>query len=82
MLTFETYCDRLFRALDLAIDDEIRNDSNLADIGMDSLDLFELLVFTEQIAGLMSPPTLTPEFITLGDAYNYYVQSVEWAAEP
>lgn len=76
MLIFESYTSQLLAALDIHWEDEAHAGTLLEDVGMDSMDLFELVVFTERIAGLEIPPDQIPDLMTLGDAYNYYIFAV------
>lgn len=42
------------------------------DLGLDSFDAFRLMLFSEDIAGLILPPEEMPPLFTVGDAYDYY----------
>jgi acyl carrier protein len=42
------------------------------DWGIDSLQAFELIILTEQLAGLHIPPAEIPLMFTVQDAYEYY----------
>ena len=45
------------------------------DLGLDSLQGFELLIYVEALAGVDVPPPALPDVLTLGEAYDYYVSS-------
>lgn len=79
-MTFDEYVARLFSELHL----ERRNSYDVGDdlfekIGLDSLQAFELILVTEEMAGLSQvtglsiPPSDIPVISTLGDAYEYYL---------
>ena len=73
---FEEYVSRLFEALDIEVRSGYTQDSGLYDdIGLDSLQAFELVIFTEELAGLTMPPPFIPMIFTLGDAYTYFLTS-------
>jgi acyl carrier protein len=42
------------------------------DWGLDSLQAFELIIMSEQLAGLAVPPAEIPDMYSAGDAYGYY----------
>jgi acyl carrier protein len=44
------------------------------DIGVDSLQSLEVIIVTEQMAGVWIPPAVQPEIFTVADAYSYYVE--------
>jgi len=72
-MTFDEYVDRLFTALHLERTESFeRSDDLYETVGLDSLQAFELVLFTEEIAGLSAPPSEIPMIFTLGDAYSYY----------
>ena len=47
-------------------------DSLLDDLGIDSIQVYELIVLVEVLAGCDVPPPAIPEVRTLADAYDYY----------
>jgi acyl carrier protein len=76
MLSFREYCERIFRLLDLATPDRIDPETRLfEELALDSLQAFELVVATEQLAGRDVPPPELPAIWTIGDAYRYYCDS-------
>ena len=75
-LEFEEYVARVTEFLDVPAPTTLDRDSGLyEDLGIDSLQAFELLIITEQLAGLSALPPSIPAIYTLGDAYDYYVAS-------
>lgn len=42
------------------------------DLGLDSMQAFQLLVVVEAMAGADLPPEELPPLFTVGDAYRYY----------
>jgi len=72
-MTFDEYVARLFKALHLERTGSFdRSDDLYETVGLDSLQAFELILFTEELAGLSVPPSEIPMIFTLGDAYSYY----------
>lgn len=52
----------------------LREDTTLFDeLALDSMQAFELILVTEEIADLLLPPVQMPSMYTLGDVYRYYV---------
>jgi acyl carrier protein len=49
------------------------------ELGLDSMNAFELIIITEQLAGLSVPLPDLPPIFTLGDAYAYYLAALESA---
>ena len=82
MLEFEEYVARVTKLLDVPAPTTLDRDYGLYEnLGIDSLQAFELLIITEQLAGLSVPPPSIPAIFTLGDAYDYYVVSKAAARE-
>jgi acyl carrier protein len=50
------------------------------DVGLDSLQAFELLIIIESLAGLDTPPAEIPAIFTMDDAFRYYGDCVAAAA--
>ncbi|MHB1776636.1 MAG: acyl carrier protein [Acidimicrobiales bacterium] len=77
MLSLDEYCRRIFALLDAAAPEPVDPAAGLFDeLALDSLQAFELIVVTEQLAGRDVPPPALPAIWTLGDAYGYYCESV------
>jgi acyl carrier protein len=55
----------------LAVDSSI-----YGDWGLDSLQTFELIIMTEDLAGLRVPPAEVPPIYLIGDAYDYYLKCI------
>jgi acyl carrier protein len=73
MLSFSEYCERLLEELGIGASHALRPEIGLYDeLGLDSLQAFELVLITEQLVELYLPPADMPEIFTLGDAYSYY----------
>ena len=77
-MTFDDYVAKLFLELNLDGEAEYHREDDLyATIGLDSLQAFELILVTEEMAGLSVPPAQVPLIFTLGDAYDYYILAHE-----
>jgi acyl carrier protein len=50
------------------------------DLGIDSFQVFEIIMIVEMAAGLDVPPPELPEILTLGDAFRYYQSARALAA--
>lgn len=73
LLTFGQFVDRLRVHLRLDLPDTVRRDDSLYEqLGLDSIQAFELMVVTEASAGSVIPPATFPELYSVGDAYAYY----------
>jgi acyl carrier protein len=63
----------MFDMISVAFDGEFAPGLNLVeDLELDSLQALELVVLTEDMAGLVVPPETEPLIFTLGDAFEYY----------
>jgi len=72
MLTFEEYAQRLATAFGLAVVSPPSDAGLYDDLGLDSLQAFQLMLFTEGLAGASFPPDFPPPLFTVADAYSYY----------
>jgi acyl carrier protein len=82
-LTFEEYAEELFTMMGLSRPETFLPASDLySDLDLDSLQTFELLVVTEQIAGLHVAMIDIPTILTLEDAYLYYIRALVAARDP
>lgn len=72
MLTFDQYSQRLATAFGLAVVAPSPDAGLYDDLGLDSLQAFQLMLFTEGLAGASFPPDFPPPLFTVGDAYSYY----------
>lgn len=82
MLTLAQFCERIFGLLEVPVPDPLDPHLGLFDdLGLDSLQAFELVVGTEQLAGRDVPPPEVPALWTVADAYRYYVDSAAAADE-
>lgn len=80
-MTFEEYVSALTEALELTTIDGFDRSKGLMDeLGLDSLEAFELVLATEELAGLSEPSSTIPAIFTLSDAYQYYLKCQERAA--
>ena len=70
-LSLEAMVMLLFRYFDLK--DEVDPDSSLADLGLDSLQSYELLVVVEEWAAFDLPPELLTAKTTLRDLHHLYL---------
>jgi len=61
---------------------DLRPDASLFDeLGLDSIQAFEMLLVIEEAAELMVPPDELPLIFTLGDAYGYYLKACRAASD-
>ena len=72
--SFSEYLSLMDELLLINSEVELNEESSLySDWGIDSLQAFELILLTEQLAGVHVPPSEIPELYTTGDAYRYYL---------
>jgi acyl carrier protein len=77
MLTFEEFAAQLREEVLQAFTGELGPDTHLLDeVGLDSLDLFHVVVFIEDVAGVEIAIDDPPPLATVQDAYAYYRRSV------
>jgi hypothetical protein len=80
-MTFNEYASSLEKAIGVTFPPAYGPDTGLFDeIDLDSLSAFELILFTEDLAGLTVPPAEPPSLATLGDAFSYYLAASRLAA--
>ena len=73
MLTFDDYCSQLLQQLHVPAPPNLRPEVTLEEeLGIDSLQTLEILVVSEELAGLKNPSARVPAILTIGDAYGYY----------
>jgi acyl carrier protein len=73
MLDYDAFAARVVELLQLAWDGAVNPYDSLYDeLGLDSLQAFELLVIVEALAGAAVPPPEIPEIFTMQDAYTYF----------
>lgn len=73
MLDQESFCARVVQLLDIDSTIPVTPYDNLyAELGVDSLQAFQLIVIIEALADCAVPPLDIPEIYTLSDAYAYY----------
>jgi acyl carrier protein len=78
--TLESYVTLMTELLDLRPLENPTDDIDLyEEWGLDSLQAFELIILTEQLAGLDVPVVEVPAMFTIGDAYIYYGKCVQMA---
>jgi len=75
MEKFEEYCTQVFDTLGV-VGIDIANSSSitLSDMGLDSFHALEIVLVTEEMAGLQYSPGEMPAIYTLADAFNYFVK--------
>jgi len=72
--SLEEYLSLMGEMLQAPIHGTLNGESGLYDDwGIDSLQAFELIILTEQLAGIHIPPADIPLMFTVNDAYAYYV---------
>ena len=80
MVKYDAYISLMAELLKVPLHSQLNVESSLyEDWGIDSLQTFELIIITEQFAGLAVPPAEIPAMFSLGDAYAYYQQCWESA---
>ena len=73
MLTYEAFSNRVVRELRIDCDLPVNPYDSLYDqLGLDSLQAFELIVLIEGLAGRDIPPPELPNIFTMQDAYEYF----------
>ena len=73
MLDFDAFTRHVFQLLEIdrpAAPNPY--DELYTDIGLDSLQAFELIIIVEATAEVDIPPEVVPDLYTLQDAYEYY----------
>jgi acyl carrier protein len=79
-LSFEAYARKLLEMLGI---DEFGPEllqpgaSLVEDIGLDSMQVFQVMIFSEALADALVPPDFPPLLFSLHDAYQYYVDMAE-----
>ncbi len=67
------FARRVAGLLEIEIEADVNPYDHLVDDwGIDSLQVFQVLVIVEAMAGAMVPPPEVPDLQTVGDAYDYY----------
>jgi len=76
MLNFGEYCKSAFAELGVTLGVTTPTTGVFDDLGLDSLQAFELILVTEELAlgdrGATFYPQEVPAIFTMGDAYDYY----------
>jgi acyl carrier protein len=74
VLAFDQFSERLLRSLRVPLPREGISPATLIfeDLGLDSIQAFEMILVTEEIAETLIPPAELPPMFTLGDVYAYY----------
>ena len=73
LLDYDEFCDRL--AADFSLDRvALRADAAVvADLGFDSLLVFEIVLLIEELAGVTLPEALIGQLVTMDDFHSIYV---------
>jgi acyl carrier protein len=80
MLTFDEFYHRVLIELEIDAPEFPSPDSDLYnEMGVDSLQAFELIILTEGLANCLVPPAHLPEIYTMGDAFRYYLSLINEA---
>lgn len=70
---FKDFAGRLLTMLDVELPAKLTRDADLyADLGLDSLQAFQLVLLIESLTGVVVPPETVPALYSLGDAFDYY----------
>ena len=78
-INFGAYVRLIAEQLQPHPSEELRPDSPLSDWGIDSLQTFELILVTEQLAGLTFGLGQVDPIVSVGDAYKYFLTCVRMA---
>ena len=82
VLPYDIFVARIFEQLGLETAASRKpHDKLFADVGLDSLELFEMIMHIEAIVD-REPCGDPPELVTLQDAYNYYLALCQDGARP
>jgi acyl carrier protein len=74
MLTIDEFCMRVLDGIGIDYSPPIDTSADLyAELGVDSLQSFQLIVLVEALAGCDSPPVELPHILTLSDAFVYFI---------
>jgi acyl carrier protein len=73
LLDYDNFCDLL--AVEFSLDrDALRADAAVvADLGFDSLLIFEIVLLIEELSGVTLPEALIGQLVTLDDFYSIYL---------
>ena len=77
-LSFDGFLNRLDRQLawPCGIEGHAPSTDLYADLGLDSIQAFEVLLATEELAGLDEPPPELPALRTLDDVFEYFQRAI------
>lgn len=71
--TIDEFAHRVAELLDIELDGRVNPYDNLyEDWGLDSLQVFQLIVIVEAMADVLVPPPETPDLFTVREAYDYF----------
>jgi acyl carrier protein len=74
-VSFDRFARHLASRLDVEVPEPLSPSINLYDeLGLDSLQAFQMLIIIENMAESMMPPMELPALHTLGDSFDYYKQ--------
>ncbi len=80
MLSFDSYVALMIPMLQIELDPcTNRHLEPQHRVALDSLQFFELIIQTEELAGISNPTADIPMITSWGDAFAYYQQCVELA---
>jgi acyl carrier protein len=83
MKTMTAYVALMSELLSIELPIDLSSEMSIFDDwGLDSLQAFELIILTEDLAGLVVPPAQIPPIYTVGDAFIYYEQCFHAARPP
>lgn len=72
-LGFSAFVDRVRSITSFDIPEGVQPTVSLVDeLAIDSIQVYELMVISEGLAGCLFPPPDLPTLLTLGDVYEYY----------
>ncbi|MEO7573188.1 MAG: acyl carrier protein [Acidimicrobiales bacterium] len=83
VLDFEQFSGRLLRSLRIPEPEEGVNSTTslFDDLGLDSIQAFEMILITEELAETLIPPAEMPAMYTLGDVFAYYRVAAEMSRD-
>jgi acyl carrier protein len=81
-LPFDRFAYALLKTLAIDVPSALSRETGLFDdLGLSSIQAFEMIIVIEEAAELLIPMMDLPRIFTLGDAYDYYLAAVVEAAE-
>jgi len=71
-LTIDHFVALVRQRSSFVLPEQVRPYDSLNELGIESIDVFELILITESMALCSVPPAEVPLIFTLADAFDYY----------